>query len=79
MRRVKTFAVIEQDVAELGLADAHGVREHRLEDRLHVAGRGADDLEHLGGGSLLLQRFERSSVRWRNSLSSRVFSMAMTA
>ena len=39
----------------------------------------ADDLEHIGGGGLLLQRFDRSSVRWRSSLSRRVFSMAMTA
>ena len=38
MCRVKTFTVIEQEVAELGLADAQGVREHRLEYWLHVAG-----------------------------------------
>ena len=31
------------------------------------------------GRGLLLQRFRKSSVRWRSSLSSRVFSMAMTA
>ena len=38
-----------------------------------VAGRAGDDLEHLGGRGLLLQQTSRSS------LSSRVFSMAMTA
>ena len=38
-----------------------------------VAGRTGDDLQHLGGGGLLLQATSRSS------LSSRVFSMAMTA
>ena len=47
--------------------------------RLQLAGRTGDDLEHLGGRGLLLQRLGRSSVRWRSSLSSRVFSMAMTA
>jgi hypothetical protein len=33
--------------------------EHRLEDRGEVAGRGIDDLQHLGNGSLLLQGFAR--------------------
>ena len=39
----------------------------------------ADDVQHLRRCRLLLQRLGRSSVRCRNSLSSRVFSMAMTA
>ena len=29
----------------------------RIEDRLQLAGRGTDDLEHVGGRRLLLQRF----------------------
>ena len=44
-----------------------------FEHRLQVKRRAADDLEHVGGGSLLLQATSRSS------LSSRVFSMAITA
>ena len=36
-------------------------------------------LQHLRGRGLLLQRLGRSSVRWRSSLSRRVFSIAMTA
>ena len=56
----------------MALADARSVLQHGLEHRLQFAGRRADDLEHVGGGGLLLQRF-------RSSLSSRVFSMAMTA
>src|SRR6185312_7358235 len=56
MCRVKAFAVIEQDVTELGFAEAHGVREHRLEDRFHITGRRADDFENVSRGSLLLQR-----------------------
>ena len=53
--------------------------DQRVEHGLQIEGRAADDLEHVGGGGLLLQRFVRSAVRWRNSLSSRAFSMAMTA
>jgi hypothetical protein len=30
--------------------------EHRIEDRGEVAGRGVDDLQHLGARGLLLQR-----------------------
>ena len=45
-----------------------------------IAGRAADDLEHLRRGRLLLQlTVVRSAVRWRSSFSSRAFSMAMTA
>ena len=45
----------------------------RIEHGLQIEGRAADDLEHVGGRGLLLQRLARSS------LSSRAFSMAMTA
>ena len=38
-----------------------------------------DDLQHLRGRGLLLQRLAQIVVRWRSSLSRRVFSMAMTA
>ena len=48
--------------------------DQRIEHRLQIECRAADDLEHVGGGGLLLQ-----SDCWRSSLSSRVFSMAMTA
>ena len=41
----------------LGFANACRVLQHRLEYRLKFAGRGADHLEHVGGGGLLLQRF----------------------
>ena len=47
--------------------------DKRFEHGLQVERRAADDLEHVGGGGLLLQRLARSS------LSRRVFSMAMTA
>ena len=41
---------------ELGLADACRVLQHGLEHRLQLARRTADDLQHLGGRGLLLQR-----------------------
>ena len=31
--------------------------DQRIEHRLQIEGRAADDLEHVGGGGLLLQRF----------------------
>src|SRR5262249_3278280 len=49
------IAVIEQQVAEAGLADANSVLQHGLEHGLQFSRRTADDLEHVGGGGLLLQ------------------------
>src|SRR5215475_13413071 len=42
--------------AELGLADAGRIFEHRLEHRLQLAGRTADNLKDFGRRGLLLQR-----------------------
>ncbi len=71
----------DQNAAEFGLADARRVFQHRLEHRLQLAGRArADDLA--------APRWSRSAapatrsaraVRWRSSLNSRTFSMAITA
>ena len=58
---------------------ACGVRQHRVEHRLQVARRAADDLQHLAGRGLLLQRLGEIVGALAHSLSSRVFSMAMTA
>ena len=40
--------------AKTGVADAHRVLQHGLEDRLKVALRTRDDLQHFGGRRLLL-------------------------
>ena len=55
--------------------------QHGLENRLQARpGRTADDLSTSGGCRLLFSNNSvRSVVRWRNSFSSRAFSMAMTA
>ena len=39
------------------LAQASSRLHQRIEYRLQIEGRAADDLEHVGGGGLLLQRF----------------------
>ena len=50
------LSLVKVQVAELGLADAHRVLQQRLEHRLQLAGRTGDDVQHFGGGGLLLQR-----------------------
>ena len=45
-----------QRVAEFGIANANSVFQHRVEDRLQIARRTRDDLQHLRGCRLLLQR-----------------------
>jgi len=44
------------DVPTLGFTQPHGVLNHCVENGLQVGGRRANDLEHVGGGSLLLTR-----------------------
>src|SRR5262249_21797018 len=76
---METLAIIEDQVTELGLADAHGVCQHSLEHRFQLTGRTADDAEDLGARGLLLQRSESSRVRACTSSNSRTFSIAITA
>ena len=49
MRRheVEGVAIPAIDVSELGVADANGFLQHGCKHRLKIAGRAADDLEHL--------------------------------
>jgi len=42
-----------------GVTQPHRLFEHCVEHRREVAGQGIDDLQHLGGGGLLLQRLAR--------------------
>src|SRR5215471_16089094 len=42
---------------DICVAKSNGRLDQRIEHRLQVEGRAADDLEHIGGGGLLLQRF----------------------
>src|SRR5262249_32647175 len=54
-RAKRAILIVEHD-AELGLADARRLLQHGLEHWLQLAGRTADDLQHLRSRSLLLQR-----------------------
>ena len=65
--------------ALVGVAQTCRRFDQRLQHRLEVEGRSADDLEHVGGGGLLLQRFAQILVRACTSSNSRAFSMAITA
>ena len=64
MRRnkVQSLAVPAIDIAELGVADADGILQHCFKHRLKFAGRAADNLQHLRGRRLLLQRFGRGRL-----------------
>src|SRR5262245_14543664 len=52
----KCVSLAEIQIPELSVADARRVLQHRLEHGLQIAREAADDLQHLGGGRLLLQR-----------------------
>src|SRR5262249_22257604 len=41
----------------LGIAEMCGGLDERIENRLELGNRAADDVEHVGGGGLLLERF----------------------
>src|SRR5262245_11803121 len=47
--------LVEQQVAKLGSANADRVLQHSVEDRLKLARRTADDLQHFRRRRLLLQ------------------------
>ena len=59
---VQGIAVPAIDISEVGVADANGFLQHGRKHRLKIAGRAADDLEHLRRGRLLLQRL--GEVAW---------------
>src|SRR5262252_7258324 len=68
-----------EHASKVGTADAGGVLQHCVEDRIKLARRRTDNAKHVGCGRLLLQRFAEIGRGWRSSLSNRAFSMAMTA
>ena len=57
--RAQVLAVIGPQGAEEGLAQPQGLIQYRIEYRREVTGRGVDDLQYLGGRSLLLQCLAR--------------------
>src|SRR5262249_5154248 len=53
----KSDSVVEIKRAKLGFADARRIGQHGFKNRLQLARRTGDDLQHLRGRRLLLQRF----------------------
>ena len=52
----EAFALTEKHDAIASITNARCVLQHRLEDRFKLAGRAADNLEHVSGRRELLQR-----------------------
>ena len=53
----KNATIIPMHDAKVCAAHLHRIRQHSVEHRPQIAGRTTDDLEHVSGGGLLLQRF----------------------
>ena len=56
---MERIAVKDVEVAMARLTQAYGLFEHCIEHRREVAGRAVDDLQDLGGRSLLRQCLAR--------------------
>src|SRR5262249_49929465 len=56
------LAVVQHQVAELSIANSYRILQDRLENRLQLARRHADDEQHLGCCRLLLQRLAKLAV-----------------
>src|SRR6266566_1832322 len=54
---MKGIVLVAEQHAEFGFTDSRRIRQHRIEHRLQLAGRRADDAQNFGGRRLLLQRF----------------------
>ena len=76
---MEEFAVIGIDMSIVSLTKMHRAFDHGIENRRNVARRPVDRLQYFGGRSLLLQRLAQVISALAHSLSSRAFSMAMTA
>ena len=58
-RRLQAISLHHMEFAESRAAQAHCLVQHCVEHRRQIAGRGIDDLQHLGGRGLLLQSLTR--------------------
>src|SRR5262249_6620697 len=57
LRLKEPLIVRTRNVSDVGLAKSDRRFDQRIEHHLKIECRPADDLEHVGGGGLLLQRF----------------------
>ena len=60
----KELAMAQVQVAEMGVTQPHRIGQQDVEHRLKLAGRSADDLQHLGGGGLPLQSLGKVLTRF---------------
>ena len=60
---MQELSVITEDGAESGVADAYRLGQHCLKNRLQLAGRVSNQVEHLSGGCLLLPRRAQLALR----------------
>src|SRR5262245_64307244 len=58
-RKAVAHSFLAGDEALIRITQTGGRRDQRLEHRNKIEGRAADDLEHVGGSRLLLQRFSQ--------------------
>src|SRR5262245_48119301 len=56
-RNLQKFAVVHPDNAEYGFAQARGTLNNRIEHRLSIGRRPADDVEHLARRGLMFKSF----------------------
>src|SRR5262249_12446485 len=70
--QMQRLAVPAVDGSELGVTEPNRILEHSGKDRLKITGRARDDLKHMDAAVCC-------SSASRSSLSSRAFSMAITA
>ena len=75
----EAVSLAQEHIADLGLADARGLRQHRVKHRLQLARRAGNDLEHVAGRGLLLQRLGQIVGALAQLVESRAFSIAITA
>src|SRR5262249_32070224 len=54
--KLKMQTLRANDTSHIRLAQSCGRIDQRIEHGLQIEGRAADDLEHIGGGGLLLER-----------------------
>src|SRR5262249_5841562 len=71
IRAPKKFAVVSEEDAVFGTAEAVRLVQYRIEDGLKVAGRGVDNLQYLGGRALLSERLVALRCAFRARLQAR--------
>ena len=78
-RNFDHLAVDRRTEVQVELHNRSALAAMLVEDWLDVSGRFRDDTKNLSRGRLIFQRLGEIAVRCRSSLSSRAFSIAITA